>query len=297
MKILIAGGSGFLGRALVHACRADGHEVQVLTRHPRDAGDVGWSAEANGAWVTALERSDAVVNLAGEGIADQRWTTRRKAAILDSRVTSTRALVDAIRACREPPRILISGSAIGFYGVGAETPCTEESGAGSDFLAKVCQSWEQTANVAAGVARVVLLRTGVVLARDGGALPRMALPFRFFAGGRLGSGRQYVSWIHLDDWVEMVRWALGNGEVSGPINLTAPAPVTNAEFTRALAAALRRPALFPVPGLALRVVLGTEMADSLLLGGQRVLPARAQRQGFQFRFATIESALRRIFGD
>jgi len=297
MKILVAGGSGFLGRALVHACRADGHGVQVLTRHPRDADDVDWSAQADGAWVTALERSDAVVNLAGEGIADQRWTTRRKAAILDSRVTSTRALVDAIRACTEPPRILISGSAIGFYGVGAETPCTEESGAGSDFLANVCQSWEETANAAAGVARVVLLRTGVVLARNGGALPRMALPFRFFAGGRLGSGRQYVSWIHLDDWVEMVRWALGHGEVSGPINLTAPAPVTNAEFTRALAAALRRPALFPVPGLALRVVLGTEMADSLLLGGQRVLPARAQRHGFQFRFATVESALRRIFAD
>lgn len=297
MRILVAGGSGFLGRALVRACRADGHEVHVLTRHPRDADDVGWSGQSDGAWVTALERSDAVVNLAGEGIADQRWTTRRKAAILDSRVTSTRALVDAIRACAGPPRIFVSGSAIGFYGVGAETPCTEESGAGSDFLATVCQSWEQTANAAAGVARVVLLRTGVVLARDGGALPRMALPFRFFAGGRLGSGRQYVSWIHLDDWVGMVRWALGNGEVSGPMNLTAPAPVTNAEFTRALAAALGRPALFPVPGLALRIALGTEMADSLLLGGQRVLPARAQRLGFQFRFATVESALGRIFSD
>ena len=297
MRILVAGGSGFLGRALVRACGADGHEVQVLTRHPRDADDVGWSADAGGAWTATLERSDAVVNLAGEGIADQRWSTRRKAAILDSRVTSTRALVDAIRACARPPRILVSGSAIGFYGVGAATPCTEESGAGSDFLATVCQSWEQTANAASGVARVVLLRTGVVLARDGGALSRMALPFRFFAGGRLGSGRQYVSWIHLDDWVEMVRWALGNGEVSGPMNLTAPAPVTNAEFTRALAAALRRPALFPVPGLALRVALGTEMADSLLLGGQRVLPARAQRLGFQFRFATVESALGRIFSD
>jgi len=297
MRILVAGGSGFLGHALVNACRADGHEVNVLTRHPRQAGDVGWSSKADGAWTAALERSEAVVNLAGEGIADHRWTAVRKAAILDSRVASTRALTDAMRACARPPRVFVSGSAVGFYGTDIEAPRTEASPAGSDFLATVCQAWEQAATAAAGIARTVLLRTGVVLARDGGALPRMALPFRFFAGGRLGSGRQYMSWIHLDDWVDMVRWTLRDNAISGPLNVTAPAPVTNAEFTRALASAMRRPALLPVPAFALRAMLGTAMADSLLLGGQHVLPEIALQHGFQFTFATVDSALRRIFDD
>ena len=294
MRILIAGGSGFLGRALVQGCRADGHEVKILTRHPRGADDVGWSADVNGAWARTLEQSDAVVNLAGEGIADRRWTTARKAAILDSRVESTRTLATSIRACARPPLIFISGSAVGFYGTDTDEPRVEESPSGSDFLATVCRAWEREASAAAGVARVVLLRTGVVLARDGGALPRMTLPFRFFAGGRLGSGRQYISWIHRDDWIAMVRWMLSN-DVSGPVNVTAPTPVTNAEFTHALAKAMRRPALFPVPAPALRLVLGEEMANSLLLGGQRVLPARAERFGFQFRFADVDSALRSIF--
>jgi len=295
MRIVIAGGSGFLGRALVHACRADGHEVKVLTRHPRGADDVAWSGHANGPWTTTLEQSDAVVNLAGEGIADRRWTITRKAAILHSRVESTRALANAIRACATPPRVFISGSAVGFYGTDTAEPRTEESPSGSDFLATVCRAWEHEAGAAAGIARVVLLRTGVVLARDGGALPRMALPFRFFAGGRLGAGRQYISWIHRDDWIGMVRWALTNAEVSGALNLTAPSPVTNAEFTHVLAKAMRRPALLPVPAVALRLMLGKEMADSLLLGGQRVLPARAQKLGFRFRFETVDSALREIF--
>jgi uncharacterized protein (TIGR01777 family) len=191
--------------------------------------------------------------------------------------------------------VFVSASAVGFYGTGDDEPVTEESPAGSDFLSRVCESWEREANAAAHVARTVLLRSGVVLAADGGALPRMAVPFRFFAGGQLGSGRQYMSWIHREDWVQMVRWALRNGDVSGALNVTAPAPVTNAEFTRALAKAMHRPALFPVPPFALRVLLGREMAEALLLGGQRVLPAKAQRLGYQFRFATVESALRDIF--
>jgi uncharacterized protein (TIGR01777 family) len=236
-----------------------------------------------------------VVNLAGEGIADERWTAARQTAILRSRVTATRAIAEAIRDCAQPPRIFISASAIGFYGTtGADELLTEDSAPGADFLATVCQAWERETNAAAGVARIVFLRTGVVLARDGGALPKMALPFRFFVGGRLGSGRQYISWIHLQDWVEMVRWILRT-DVSGPLNLTAPAPVTNAEFTRALGNAMHRPSLFPVPAIALRVLLGREFADALLLDGQRVLPARAQRLGFQFRFATIDSALHAIF--
>jgi uncharacterized protein (TIGR01777 family) len=193
-----------------------------------------------------------------------------------------------------PPRVFISASAVGFYGTHEGETLTEESAAGTDFLATVCRAWEHEAGAVAGIARVVLLRSGVVLAAGGGALPRMALPFRFFAGGRLGSGQQYMSWIHLEDWVEMARWALRT-DVSGPLNLTAPHPVTNAEFTRALGAAMHRPTLFPVPAIALQVMLGKEFADALLLGGQRVLPARAERLGFQFRFATIESALRDIF--
>jgi uncharacterized protein (TIGR01777 family) len=295
MRIVVAGGSGFLGGALVRAWRSDGHEVKVLTRRPRNADDVPWAPQSGGgAIAAALERSDAVVNLAGEGIADRRWTPERKAAILNSRVTSTRALSNAVRACAMPPRIFVSASAVGFYVTHEGETLTEESPAGSDFLATVCRSWEHETSAAAGLARIVLLRSGVVLAAGGGALSRMALPFRFFVGGRLGSGRQYMSWIHLEDWVEMVRWAL-RSDVSGPLNLTAPQPVTNTEFTRALASAMHRPALFPVPEIALRLMLGKEFADALLLGSQRVVPAKAQQLGFQFRFATIDSALRDIF--
>ena len=295
MRIVVAGGSGFLGGALVRGWRGEGHEVKVLTRHPASIDDVPWAPQpSGGAWRSTLEGAGAVVNLAGEGIADRRWTEARKTAILSSRVAATRALALAIRECAQPPRILIGASAIGYYGPRADEPLTEDSSPGSDFLAQVCQSWERETDAAAGIARIVFLRTGVVLARHGGALPKMALPFRFLVGGRLGSGHQFVSWIHLEDWVEMVRWAL-RADVSGPLNLTAPAPVTNGDFTRALGAAMHRPALFPVPAIALQMMLGKEFADALLLGGQRVLPARAERLGFQFKFATIDSALRGIF--
>ncbi len=298
MRILIAGGTGFLGRALADAWRHDGHQVKVLTRRPGPAlsDDVHWDPAAmHGAWTGALERTDAVVNLAGEGIADRPWTAARKGAILASRVTSTRTLAEAIRDCAHPPRVFISASGVGFYGTPGDEPLTEASAPGSDFLATVCQSWERETGAAIGVARIVLLRTGLVLARDGGALPRMALPFRFFVGGRLGSGRQYVSWIHRKDWVEMVRWALDSSEVSGALNVTSPEPVTNAEFTGALAAAMHRPALFPVPAFALRGILGREMANALLLEGQRALPAKAHTLGFRFRYPAVDAALAAIY--
>ena len=305
MRIVVAGGSGFLGRALVHACRADGHEVKVLTRCPRDADDVRWSPgavssrtpsqTASGSWTTALEHTNAVVNLAGEGIADSQWTASRKRAILESRVGATRALAGAIRACVHPPRVFLSASGVGFYGPRGDETLTEDSTPGADFLAAVCRAWEQETGAAAGVARIVLLRTGLVLARDGGALPRMARPFRFFVGGRVGSGRQFMSWIHLADWVGMVRWALSNAEVAGALNVTAPSPVTNDQFTAELAGAMHRPALFPVPALALRVLLGREMADSLILDGQRALPEKAQRLGYRFAFSTVGPALRDVF--
>ena len=296
MRIVIAGGSGFLGRALADALRREGRQVKVLTRRPGAlaADDVRWNPESGGAWSGVLERTEAVVNLAGEGIADRSWTAARKAAILSSRITATRTLSEAIRACAHPPRIFVSASGVGFYGTPGDQPLTEESAPGSDFLATVCRLWERETSAAVGVARIVFLRTGVVLSRDGGALPRMALPFRFFVGGRLGSGRQYVSWIHLKDWVEMVRWAL-NDTVSGPLNVTAPNPVTNAEFAKALAAAMHRPALFPVPAVVLRGMLGREMADALLLEGQRALPRRAETLGFRFRYPTVDAALDAIY--
>lgn len=295
MRIVVAGGSGFLGSALTRACRNDGLQVTVLTRRARDADDVQWPAVPGGGdWTTTLERADAVVNLGGEGIADRRWTAARKRAILDSRVTSTRALANAIRGCAHPPRVFLSASGVGFYGTRVGEPVTEASTSGSDFLAEVCRAWEQEANAAADVARVVLLRSGMVLAGDGGALPRMSMPFRFFAGGRIGSGRQDVSWIHVGDWVGMVRWALSNAAVAGPLNVTAPSPVTNAEFTRELAAAMHRPAIFPVPPFALRLIVGREMADAMLLEGQRALPAKALQLGYRFSFPAVGPALRDV---
>jgi len=192
------------------------------------------------------------------------------------------------------PAVFVNASAIGYYGARGAGVVTEESPPGSDFLASVCVAWEGAAMAAAGMMRVVLLRTGLVLDRNAGALPKLALPFRVFAGGRVGSGDQYWSWIHRDDWVRMVRWAIDNAAVTGPTNLTAPSPVTNREFTAALARVLRRPALAPAPAFALRLMLG-EMADAMILNGRRVLPAKAERGGFEFRYPDLESALQQIY--
>jgi uncharacterized protein (TIGR01777 family) len=294
MRIVVAGGTGFLGRALVQHLR-DAHEVSILTRRPRGPADVVWSPdEPTGTWTSAVQSADAVINLAGESIAGRRWTAERKQAILRSRVAATSALAGAIARAPHPP-LLISASATGIYGPHGDEPLTEDTPPGTDFLAEVCRQWEAQAQAVAHVTRVVLLRTGLVLEHDGGALPQLALPFRFFAGGPLGSGRQYVSWIHRDDWVEMVRWSLGTQAASGALNVTAPTPVTNAEFARTLGRVLHRPALVPTPGFALRLALG-EMADAAILSGQRVLPAKAQSLGFAFRYEALEPALRSIYG-
>ena len=299
MQIVIAGGTGFLGRALGGALRSDGHRVRVLTRQPRDADDVAWSPDPNAQrplpWASAIDGADAVINLAGESIAGARWNAARKKAIRDSRLTATGALVLAIANARRRPPVLISASAVGFYGNRGDERLTEDSSPGADFLADVCRDWERIALEVATISRVVRMRTGVVLGRGGGALPPMALPFRLFVGGPVGSGTQYLSWIHIDDWVAMVRWALHTEAVSGAINLTAPAPVTNTEFAHALGRALHRPAFVRTPAFALRVLLGEEMADALILGGQRVLPARAETMGYSFKYATLESALRAIY--
>jgi uncharacterized protein (TIGR01777 family) len=270
--------------------------VCVLTRRPpRAPGEQHWDASPSlGPWTKAFEGAGAVVNLAGEPIAEGRWTAERKRRILASRVDATRAVVTALRAAGATGAALLSGSAVGYYGTHRDAPLDESSPAGNDFLASVCREWEAEAMAATG-ARVVLLRTGFVVARGGGALPRLALPFHFFAGGPLGSGRQVMSWIHRDDWTAMVRWALANDRLRGPLNLTAPAPVTNAELAAALGRALHRPSFMPAPAFALRLVLG-EMADALILNGQRVLPRVALDGGFAFQYATIEEALKEIYG-
>jgi uncharacterized protein len=299
MTVVIAGGTGFLGTALATALRADGHRVRVLTRRPRHIDDVAWNPnpDATGVqpWTTAIDGSDAVINLAGESIAGTRWSKARKAAIRDSRMRATGALILAIRDLQRRPPIFISASAVGFYGNRGDEVLTEESSRGNDFLADVCRDWERIAMEAATVSRVVRLRTGVVLGKGGGALPPMALPFRFLVGGPVGSGTQYLSWIHIDDWVAMVRWALQTDAVSGAINATAPAPVTNAEFARTLGRALHRPSFMRTPAFALRLLLGAEMAEALVLGGQRVLPARAEAMGFAFKHGALESALRAVY--
>lgn len=296
MKVVVSGGTGFLGGALVERLRTDGYQVTVLTRSQTGkSGHVQWHPRLPlGPWASAIDGADAVINLAGAPIADGRWTEDRKRSILESRVHATQALVAAIKGASAPPPTFLSGSAIGFYGTHASQELDETSPPGSDFLANVYQEWEDHALEAARQTRVVLLRTGIALGRNGGALKPLALPFHFFAGGPIGSGRQYMSWIHREDWIELVRWALTTPAVSGPLNLTAPAPVTNAEMAATLGRVLHRPSSLPAPAFALRLALG-EMADAMILNGQRVLPYIASRGGFTFRYKTLDPALREIY--
>ena len=298
MTIVVAGGSGFLGGALVSHLAAAGHRVVTLTRRPRPGqpDDLAWAPDGSaGPWAAALDKAGAVINLAGEGIADRRWTAAQKARLRDSRLLAVRSLAAAIRSCATPPAAFIGGSAMGYYGPHGDEPVTEDTPPGTDFLGRLCVEWERESNaVASAATRVALLRTGLALHPHGGALGKMLLPFKLGAGGRLGSGRQFMPWIHRDDWVRLAAWIveriLETGDAAGPFNLTAPVPVTNADFTRALGRALHRPAFLPVPGFALEVALG-EMAEALLLTGARVIPARAEQMGFQFKFREIDAAL------
>jgi uncharacterized protein (TIGR01777 family) len=293
MRILVAGGTGFLGRALVARLSAAGHTVAVLSRHPSGPGQVKWDpGDPTGRWTHVLEGASAVVGLAGQPI-DRRWTRTYKRELWTSRVVPTRTLVAAIRSASHRPPTFVNASAIGIYGARGDEPLTEESAPGSGFLASLVREWEQAALEGASMTRVVLLRSGVALAKDGGALPRIELPFRLFAGGPIGSGRQFLSWIHRDDWVSMVEWALNNAAISGPLNVTAPDPVTNRELARALGAVLRRPAWLPVPAFGLKIALG-EMADTVL-ASQRVVPAKALAHDFRFAHPTLEDALRAIY--
>jgi uncharacterized protein (TIGR01777 family) len=310
MKIIIAGGTGFLGSPLAEMYAEDGHEVRVLsrslipgdTRHDPGTGvpgitRVGWKPDGSaGPWASSLEGADAAINLSGESLSGKRWTPQRKADFRTSRILATRSLAAAILAARTPPPVFISGSAVGYYGPRDGQPLSESDPPGSDFLAQLCVEWEKEARKAERPnTRVVTIRTGLVLERSGGPLPEMMRPFKLFIGGPVGSGRQYVSWIHRLDWIEIVRWIVQTPEVAGPLNATAPHPITNRELARALGRALHRPSLIPAPGFALKIALG-EMAD-LVLTGQRVLPAQAQKQGYHFRYPEIDQAFRGIFGE
>jgi hypothetical protein len=290
MHVVIAGGSGFLGQALQDHLRRPGHTATVLTRRPRASDQVAWTPDGTaGPWAAALDGADAVVNLSGEGIADARWTAARKAALRSSRLLSTRSIVAAMRTLSKPP-VLLNASGVGYYGDRGTEFVTEESPAGNDFLADLCVEWEREAEQAAPLTRVVVLRNGVVLHPSDGALKKMLLPFRLGAGGPLGSGAQYLPWIHLADWVGMITWLMQQPDARGAFNVTAPSPATNADFTRALGRAVNRPAFIPVPAFALRLALG-ELADTLLTG-QRAIPARAIDLRLTFRFSEIEPALR-----
>ena len=300
MKIVIAG-AGFLGRPLANALRDDGHHISILTRQSTPSAPPGlravtWTPDGTaGTWAAELESAGAGINLAGESIAGSRWTASQKRRILDSRVLATRSLAQAIARAVTPPPVFVSGSAVGYYGPRGDELITEEARPGTDFLAGVAVQWETEAlRAARSSTRVVLVRTGLVLDRDGGALPQMLPPFRFGIGGRLGSGQQYWPWIHRQDWIDLVRFALETPGAAGPLNATAPHPVTNADFTRALARALKRPALVPAPAFGLRLLLG-EMADALLLSGQRAVPAKAERLGFTFTFKHLDDALHALF--
>ena len=293
MNIAISGASGFIGRQLLKSLAKAGHSLHVLSRHagtnlPAGVRISTWDPLKGPPPAESLREADAIVHLAGEPVA-QRWTAQAKRRIRESRVAGTRNLVEALATLTRRPEALICASAIGYYGSRGDEILTESSAPGSGFLPELCVAWETEAQAAEALGiRVVRVRTGLVLDARGGALPRMLPPFRMGVGGRLGSGRQWMSWIHLEDLTALLLFAVEN-RFQGPLNAVAPHPVTNADFTRELARALRRPALFPVPEFALRLLFG-EMAD-VLLDSQRVAPAAAEAAGFRFRFPQLPPAL------
>jgi hypothetical protein len=300
-RVVVTGATGLIGQQLIEALRADGAEVSVLTRDPARArqklGDVealAWDLMSEPAPLAALEGRDALIHLAGEPVA-QRWSSEAKQAIEASRVTGTRNLLDGLRGAEERPRVLISSSAIGYYGPRGAEPLDEEAPPGTDFLAEICVEWENEARRAEELGlRTVQVRTGIVLDSSGGALAKMLPPFRLGIGGPVAGGRQYMSWIHTADVVGMMLAALADERFSGAINATAPEPVTNSEFSSVLGKVLHRPAFAPVPAFALRVLFG-EMAE-MVTTGARVVPAKPLVLGYEFKHAQLEQALRSALG-
>jgi len=296
MRVVISGGTGFIGRALISRLNTENHSLIVLTRNGQKAGILSgksieireWDGRTLGDWARAVDGADAVVNLAGEPLDARRWTKRQKERIVASRVEATRAIVQAIDKASMKPAVLVSGSAVGYYGPVEEGEVTEEWKRGRGFLAETCEKWEAEAQMAVRLGvRVATLRTGVVLGDDGGALRKMILPFKLFVGGPLGSGRQWFPWIHRVDVVAAILLAIES--LSGPINLAAPDTVTMREFCTALGKALHRPSWAPVPGFILRAILG-EMSE-MILTGQKVIPEKLLRHGYTFKFDSLDAAL------
>ena len=302
MKVVVSGGSGFIGEALCRSLARQGMNVTILSRNPLQAKPlqnhavtlVEWDGMTTGRWESELASATAVINLAGEPIAGGRWTQKRKQLIVDSRVKTTRLLAQAISRLTDKPRVLINASGIGYYGTSQEIRFDERNGRGSDFFADLCAAWEEAALTAqpAGV-RVVCLRIGMVLEKDGGALAKMMPPFRAFVGGPIMPGTQWVSWIHRTDLIGLIEWSLAHDQVAGPVNAVAPDVVTMKEFCQMLGKAMRRPSWLPVPGFALRLAFG-ELA-SFMTTGQRVTPKVALDGGYQFRYPRLDAALRAIF--
>jgi uncharacterized protein (TIGR01777 family) len=297
MKILISGSHGLVGTNLIKLISPD-HEVYRLVRHYAESdSEIEWSPDRYSIALARLEGFDAVVHLAGESIAEGRWTDDKKKRIRESRVKGTRLLGDALANLSNPPKTFISASAIGYYGDRGDEVLTENSEPGKDFLSEVCVEWEKATALATekGI-RVVNCRLGIVLDKDGGALAKMLPPFRMGVGGKIGSGKQWMSWIALDDVIGGIKFVLANDAIKGPVNFVAPAPVTNAVFTKTLGKILSRPTIFPIPAFGVRLLFG-EMADALLLSSQRVESAVLQNSGYFFKFAVLESALRHALKD
>jgi len=293
VKVIVTGSSGLIGSELVAELTRQDHQVTRLVRRQAKAGEATWDPAGGAIEAEKLEGHDAVVNLAGVGIGDHRWTDDHKRAVRESRVKGTDLLARTLAALESPPKVLASGSAVGFYGYEGELPVTEASPRGAGFLADVVTEWEQaTAPAAEAGIRVVLVRSGIVLTAKGGALKKELLPFKLGIGGRIGTGKQWFSWISLEDEVAGIIHLLTEESMDGPVNVTSPEPVTNAEFTATLARVLKRPAIMPVPKLALHALFGEEMTKEMLLGGQRVLPAALELSGFSFAHPTVEDALR-----
>ncbi|WP_126147389.1 TIGR01777 family oxidoreductase [Synechococcus elongatus] len=296
MKIAITGATGFVGQRLVERLRAEGHELRILSQRPTVAqqltGCQVFDTATETSWLAALEGADAVVNLAGEPIAEQRWTPAQKQRLKNSRVQTTRALVTAITAATQKPQVLVTASAIGYYGTSEMAQFTEESAAGQDYLAEICQAWEQEAQaVTVSGTRLVTLRIGIVVG-PGGAIGKMLGPFKLFAGGPIGSGRQWVSWIQREDLVSLILEAIANPSYQGTYNATAPQAVRMADLSATLGEVLQRPSWLPVPAFALEALLGE--GALLVLEGQQVLPKRLEAAGFQFRYPDLKSALQQF---
>jgi uncharacterized protein (TIGR01777 family) len=294
MKIVISGASGLIGTQLVTTLKSSGHEVVQLVRRSAAAGQIMWDPKSGKLDPASLEGCEAVIHLSGAGIGDKRWSDAYRKEILDSRTATTSLLANTIASLQRKPSVFLSGSAIGIYGARGDEQLTETSEHGTGFLADVCEQWEAAAKPAidAGV-RTVFLRTGIVLSPKGGALKKLLPLFRLGVGGKFGNGKQWQSWISMDDEVASIIHLL-TANVSGAVNLTAPQPVTNAEFTKVLARVVKRPAIVPVPTFAPKILLGGELADALLFTGQRVMPQALTASGYVFKHSTLESALRSL---